>query len=196
MNVSPNPGWTDERIARMKELWLAGWSFSKIAADLGHATRSSVAGKFRRLHIRREGKTLNAFRYPVARKAVKAAKPKAPPIDRKIRVAANAVGAARERAMKPPKPEPIKYHTFDRSVSHGEREAHIAAIALNPRPWADLKRGMCCAPIGEGDTMMACCNPVREARPGESTPSYCLEPELEFKFAPVFALAGGVAIPM
>lgn len=63
-------GWTDERVARLKELWSAGWSASQIAADLGFVTRNAVCGKIDRLGlsgIKRSQKVM-AARAPVIRR--------------------------------------------------------------------------------------------------------------------------------
>ena len=69
--VSIAPGWTDERVARLRELWAAGWSCSKIAADLGHITRNSVIGKVHRLKLGGRGQPSYAARYPVDRPALR-----------------------------------------------------------------------------------------------------------------------------
>lgn len=46
----PNASWTEERIARMKEMWAEGYSASQIAAELrGGVTRNAVLGKLHRL---------------------------------------------------------------------------------------------------------------------------------------------------
>jgi GcrA cell cycle regulator len=39
-----NPGWTPERLARLRELSVQGYSASAIAADLGGVTRNAVVG--------------------------------------------------------------------------------------------------------------------------------------------------------
>ena len=43
--------WTDEQIATLTRLWLAGWSAEKIAAQLEGATRNAVIGKVGRLNL-------------------------------------------------------------------------------------------------------------------------------------------------
>lgn len=43
--------WTDERVERLKELWLDGLSASVIAAELGDVTRNAVIGKVHRLGL-------------------------------------------------------------------------------------------------------------------------------------------------
>ena len=52
---APNPrapqfDWTDERIARLKEMWAAGESAAVIGAELG-VTRNSIIGKVNRLRL-------------------------------------------------------------------------------------------------------------------------------------------------
>lgn len=44
-------GWTDERVATLKKLWLDGLSASQIAKQLGGVTRNAVIGKVHRLGL-------------------------------------------------------------------------------------------------------------------------------------------------
>jgi GcrA cell cycle regulator len=44
-------GWTDERVAVLKKLWLDGLSASQIAKQLGGVTRNAVIGKVHRLGL-------------------------------------------------------------------------------------------------------------------------------------------------
>ncbi len=44
-------GWTDERVATLKLLWLAGLSASQVARRLGGVTRNAVIGKVHRLGL-------------------------------------------------------------------------------------------------------------------------------------------------
>jgi GcrA cell cycle regulator len=44
-------GWTDERVATLKKLWLEGLSASQIAKHLGGVTRNAVIGKVHRLGL-------------------------------------------------------------------------------------------------------------------------------------------------
>jgi len=66
--------WTDQRIARMKNLWEQGWSASEIAAELGGVTRNGIIGKVHRLGVKRNEHT------PPARKpkAAPSPSPRAP----------------------------------------------------------------------------------------------------------------------
>ena len=48
---SPHTPWTEERIDMLRELWAAGLSCSKIAAQLGSTTRNAVIGKAHRLGL-------------------------------------------------------------------------------------------------------------------------------------------------
>jgi GcrA cell cycle regulator len=43
--------WTDDRVERLKALWLDGLSASQIAAELGGVTRNAVIGKVHRLGL-------------------------------------------------------------------------------------------------------------------------------------------------
>ena len=44
-------GWTEERVAILKKLWLEGLSASQIAKQLGGVTRNAVIGKVHRLGL-------------------------------------------------------------------------------------------------------------------------------------------------
>ena len=44
-------GWTEERVASLKKLWLEGLSASQIAKQLGGVTRNAVIGKVHRLGL-------------------------------------------------------------------------------------------------------------------------------------------------
>ncbi|MBH0238536.1 GcrA family cell cycle regulator [Methylobrevis albus] len=43
--------WTDDRVERLKTLWMEGHSASQIAAELGGVTRNAVIGKVHRLGL-------------------------------------------------------------------------------------------------------------------------------------------------
>ena len=44
-------GWTEERVERLKSLWMEGLSASQIASELGGVTRNAVIGKVHRLGL-------------------------------------------------------------------------------------------------------------------------------------------------
>ena len=44
--------WTDERIAKLKEMWEGGATASQIAEDLGGVSRNAVIGKAHRLGLK------------------------------------------------------------------------------------------------------------------------------------------------
>jgi len=89
-------GWTDERVALLKKLWLEGLSASQIAKQLGGVTRNAVIGKVHRL-----GLSGRATPSQPSRPAFKA--PRAP------RVAAPAASAPRRMAPTSPEPPPVTY---------------------------------------------------------------------------------------
>jgi GcrA cell cycle regulator len=66
-------GWTDERVAVLKKLWLDGLSASQIAKQLGGVTRNAVIGKVHRL-----GLSGRATPSQPARPAFKAPRPPRP----------------------------------------------------------------------------------------------------------------------
>jgi GcrA cell cycle regulator len=49
--VETQTGWTDDRVATLKKLWLDGLSASQIAKQLGGVTRNAVIGKVHRLGL-------------------------------------------------------------------------------------------------------------------------------------------------
>ncbi len=63
-NSETNFSWTDERCARIKELWKRGLSASQIAADVGAPSRNSVIGKLHRLRCKNTPREKSAFNKP------------------------------------------------------------------------------------------------------------------------------------
>ena len=62
--------WTDERIERLKALWVDGYSAAQIAKILGTVTRNSVIGKVHRLGLsRHHQKTIGSRHSPRSRRA-------------------------------------------------------------------------------------------------------------------------------
>ena len=94
-------GWTDERVADLKKLWLDGLSASQIAKQLGGVTRNAVIGKVHRL-----GLSGRAAPSQPSRPAFRAARPRptqAPSAPRRIDPAPRPVVAAQPT---PPAPRP------------------------------------------------------------------------------------------
>ncbi len=73
-------GWTDERVATLKKLWLDGLSCSQIAKQLGGVTRNAVIGKVHRL-----GLSGRAAPSQPARPAFKAPRPARPVATKPVR---------------------------------------------------------------------------------------------------------------
>lgn len=79
-------GWTDERVATLKKLWLEGLSASQIAKQLGGVTRNAVIGKVHRLGL--SGRAAPSqpsrpvFRAPRPRPQISAPQPRREPIVR------------------------------------------------------------------------------------------------------------------
>jgi len=92
-------GWTDERVADLKKLWLDGLSASQIAKQLGGVTRNAVIGKVHRL-----GLSGRAAPSQPSRPAFRAARPRptqAPSAPRRIEPAPRPVAAATPSAPAP-----------------------------------------------------------------------------------------------
>lgn len=92
-------GWTDERVANLKKLWLDGLSASQIAKQLGGVTRNAVIGKVHRL-----GLSGRAAPSQPSRPAFRAARPRptqAPSAPRRIEPAPRAATAPAQPAPRP-----------------------------------------------------------------------------------------------
>ncbi|WP_296816187.1 GcrA family cell cycle regulator [Brevundimonas sp.] len=92
-------GWTDERVANLKKLWLDGLSASQIAKQLGGVTRNAVIGKVHRL-----GLSGRAAPSQPSRPAFRAARPRptqAPSAPRRIEPAPRAAAAPAQPAPRP-----------------------------------------------------------------------------------------------
>lgn len=72
--------WTDERVARLKSLWMDGRSASEIARELGGVSRNAVIGKVHRLGLSgRQGSTSKpSVAKPGRKPAARTQKPKVP----------------------------------------------------------------------------------------------------------------------
>jgi len=88
-------GWTDERVASLKKLWLEGLSASQIAKQLGGVTRNAVIGKVHRLGL--SGRATPAA---PSRPAFKAPRPARP-------VLAQPHAPRRAEPAAPPAPPPL-----------------------------------------------------------------------------------------
>ena len=164
--------WTDERVEQLKEFWREGRSCSQIAKALGGLTRSAVIGKVHRLKLAGRARPINpGARKAAAPKLTVVRPPKAPPTPKPERGKhIRPTGASR--------PLP-----FDKSASHGERVAAIAAVPVSPKPWLERAFGECAAPIDAGGETYSCCNPVPPVPHGAPPASYCLQHQALF-FAP------------
>lgn len=150
-------GWTDDRIAETRRLWLAGQSATEIAKAIGGGlSRNAVIGKVHRMGIARDGRA-------VAAKPVLARPPRAP----KVKAAPK---------VQPPKPGPqnkpgcVFGATFPETRSSHEQRSTARKQGLsvverveqgcevsspNTRPFLEAKAG-CKWPLAGG---MVCCNP-------------------------------------
>jgi GcrA cell cycle regulator len=128
--------WTDQRIERLKTLWVAGLSASQIAKDLGGVSRSAVIGKVHRLGLPgRERPSLPG------QAAAKAAVAKA----RRPRLIIAGGGSVFERAVAPPPRVIVPEKAFD------------VLPNTTPRPWTERTARQCNWPVGDG---LSCCEPV------------------------------------
>ena len=70
--------WTDERIDRLKALWIQGMTASQIADELGGVSRNAVIGKAHRLGLQSRPSPVKASEHD-SEVAEPAPKPKAKP---------------------------------------------------------------------------------------------------------------------
>jgi GcrA cell cycle regulator len=118
-------GWTDERVASLKKLWLEGLSASQIAKQLGGVTRNAVIGKVHRLGL--SGRATPAA---PARTVFKAPRPARP------------VMAAPHT---PRRPEPVPVHVPPTPLPTVREEPGSATVLT-------LGAHMCKWPIGDPST--------------------------------------------
>ncbi len=94
--------WTDERIAKLKDMWEGGATASQIADELGGVSRNAVIGKAHRLGLKarpspvKAGEKKDAPAAPVVAIAAPAAATRRPPVSRPA-----AAGAERRPATAP-----------------------------------------------------------------------------------------------
>ena len=94
--------WTDERIAKLKDMWEGGATASQIADELGGVSRNAVIGKAHRLGLKarpspvKAGEKKDAPAAPVVAIAAPAAPQRRPPVSRPA-----AAGAERRPATAP-----------------------------------------------------------------------------------------------
>lgn len=131
--------WTDDRIARLKELWASGMSASAIA-DAFEVSRNAVLGKIHRLGL--SGRV-------VVKKAASAVSVSA---SQKPRGRRGGVPGQRVRALE-------KNSTARKAH---EEKALPAPTFIGAKPFADLQPGECAFPLGDGD--MRCGAPTLPGR--------------------------------
>lgn len=152
-------GWTDERVATLRQSWAAGHSASEIARTLGGgATRLGVIGKVHRLGL--AGRDLPAA--PTYSPSVR--QPKAPAV-RPDKYAGNGNNA------RGGKPAPFK------SSDNGRVYAQPATVALSVKIdpanddavlFLERRKFQCAWPVGDDDARLCCGHRTYEALP------YCL----------------------
>lgn len=118
--------WTDERVERLKALWLEGLSASQIAAELGGVTRNAVIGKVHRLGLSGRAKPqVQPARTPAAPrpKAQQATRPSVPRPSRPI-----TIGNVALKAIDAPEIRPVSVPAAEEGPVVFER---IGILALN-----------------------------------------------------------------
>jgi len=134
--------WTDERTAILVDLWKAGLSCGRIAAELGDgATRNSVIGKVHRLKLPRR---LTSDRFPTR-------KPGERGPDRKLRMTKPRRIALGQPADLPP----IKI-----SQQKPQGEAWEPITGFEPVSLLDLEAGQCKWPVGKDSPHHFCGAPA------------------------------------
>lgn len=129
-------GWTDERIARLIDLWIRGFTAAQIMRDLGGGvTRSAICGKVRRLNL--PPRAVPERKPPAPRKPRTRAKPK-------LRVV---------RPPQPVLPPPVPFVAAPESVEP-------LMIGL-----LDLTEHTCKYPINDRHPYLFCGHPTRENSP-------------------------------
>lgn len=156
-------GWTDERVDRLKRLWLEGQSASQIAKDLGGVTRNAVIGKVHRL-----GLSGRATPSQPSRPTFKAARPARP------------AASAPRRPLELVRPQPAAVAAAEPATV--EPEAVVHPEAPGSATVLTLGAHMCKWPIGDPakDTFTFCGRRASDERP------YCAEhARLAYQAAPM-----------
>ncbi|MEM6588664.1 MAG: GcrA family cell cycle regulator [Pseudomonadota bacterium] len=94
--------WTEERVEKLKKMWVEGQSASQIAKELGGVTRNAVIGKVHRLGLsNRSGGAASSDQGP------KAKAKSAPKAQQPRKAAAKTASASAQPASSPQGPEPV-----------------------------------------------------------------------------------------
>ncbi len=113
-------GWTDDRVATLKKLWLDGLSASQIAKQLGGVTRNAVIGKVHRL-----GLSGRAAPSQPARPVFKAPRPARPATQVQPAPVARRVEPAPVQPSAPPAHVPVYRHEEPGSATVLTLGAHM-----------------------------------------------------------------------
>ena len=154
--------WTDERVARLQEMWNDGMSAAQIAKELGGVTRNAVIGKVHRLGLsnRAPGSTRPAGADPhepedalAAPETEDADDPADAPDAAPAAPAAAAPQPASEPAPQPVRPLPATARREPQPMSDERLEvlANLAEIEKTARRVSllDLTERVCKWPIGD-----------------------------------------------
>lgn len=161
--------WTDERLARAKELRLEGFSFGRVADLLGGVSRNAVIGKLRREGFDGGAKARGSDARPKNKNKCRTRRkpqPK-PPAPKSIfgkssNINAVAVAHAREKRKfdgpiverAPVETAAVPVRFLDRRMSDGQGNGQCAAILNNGAPISELM--VCGGPIPEGSQFEFC----------------------------------------
>jgi GcrA cell cycle regulator len=160
LNIAPS--WTDERVAELRRLWLAGLTMTQVAAALG-VTKSAASNKIGRLGLRRGEKCgRRPYKAPDVTLPVKAQNMRRPPRsgnrtpDRQTYHASTAdpVEAAAIRANR---------HAYGKELLEAFKTVPFDAVPLVGRAF-----GSCAWPVGEpgvGQVQLCCGQRAIEAKP-------------------------------
>src|SRR6476660_2089835 len=114
--------WTDERIAKLKEMWEGGATASQIAEDLGGVSRNAVIGKAHRLGLKARPSPVKEKEKPAPTPTPVAARPAPRPAPEAPRAPVAPVAeraAPRAAAETPSQPIPNRNPDMPRIVSVG-----------------------------------------------------------------------------
>ena len=98
--------WTDERIAKLKDMWESGATASQIADELGGVSRNAVIGKVHRLGLEQRPSPVKAVEEKEKAKPAKAAAKPAPAATKPAPVEARAESAAPSQFPTPAPAQP------------------------------------------------------------------------------------------
>lgn len=145
--------WTEDRIAKLTDLWNAGLSCSEIAAELGEgATRNSVIGKVSRLELQPRRNPVDRSKPPMSPEEAHLRKLERQRHYRRTAASSRPPKVRKQRVPRVPK------EAFVPVKPKGQAWEPISGLA--PVALLDLEAGQCKWPVGQDSPYLFCGAPA------------------------------------